>query len=409
MSIAAMNNSVLAMVAQSTSLATISQNISNVSTTGYKTSETMFSTVLSETYPDLDIFSVQGTNRTLIDEQGEITTTGTWSDLAINGDGLFVLNTEMDGSGETLFTRDGSFEVQAVDSDGDGTEDAAYLVDSNGYYLQGWAASSDGSTSSVLSSVYYTAATEIAGQTTSSASIYGVLDATATTDQAMSMTVYGADTNDDGSTEVDSTSLELLWTPADESNTWDLTFSIDGATVSNPTTQVTFDGAGAMTSSGSITLDVTWADGTTSQLAVDMSNILQLSDYTTVDYTTQDGYDTGNLTGVSFDSSGNLTTSYDNGYSVTTFQIPLADFVATNSLEERSGNLYAQTSASGDYTLIEAGGTGSSLVTEALEASTVDLEEQFTKMVMTQTAYDSASRVFTVADEMLQTVANLKS
>lgn len=410
MSLTALSNSTLAMLAQSTSLSTISQNIANVNTTGYKSSETMFATVLTKTSATADIFGVSWDNRNNITTQGTVNSTGTWSDLAINGDGFFVVNTQMDGSGETLFTRDGSWELQAVDSDGDGAEDLAYLVDSNGYYLQGYAADANGNVdTSTMSSVYYTAATTLAGQSTTSAAIYGVLDATATTEQSMSMGIYGPESADDGTTDVGSTALELLWTPGGTSNEWDLTFSIEGATISNPTTAVSFNGSGAMTSSGTVTLDVTWADGTTSQVGVDISNILQLSDFTTVDHTTQDGYDSGSLTDISFDSSGNLVSSYDNGRSIVGFQVPVADFVAANSLEQRTGNLYAQTQDSGDYTLVTAGTQGVSFVAGALENSTVDIETQFTKMIMTQTAYTSASKVFTVADEMIQEVTNMKS
>ncbi len=412
MSTTAMNNAVLALNAQSQSLATISQNVANVSTTGYKSSDTLFSTVLSKSSANLDIFGVQATNRTNVESQGTISATSNWSDLAINGDGMFIVNTEMDGSGTTLFTRDGSFEISAVDSDGDGLEDTGYLVDGNGYYLQGWEAATDGSintASNTLSSVHYTAATTTPGNTTTTATLYGAVDAAATTQQEMAVGVYGPELGSDGTSTISTTSLEMQWTPTShsaEGNTWDLTFGVVGGTVANATTSVTFDGNGAMTSDGLATLDITWSDGTTSQMAVDYSNIMQLAGTTVIDFNQQDGYGAGNLSSVTFDSTGQMSTNYDNGYAVTGYQVALADFVSENSLEERSGNVYAQTPESGDYELLAAG-SQASFVAGALEASTVDLAEQFTRMVMTQTAYDSASKVFTVADEMVQTIYNL--
>ncbi len=412
MSTTAMNNAVLALNAQSQSLATISQNVANVSTTGYKSSDTLFSTVLSKSSANLDIFGVQATNRTNVESQGTISATSNWSDLAINGDGMFIVNTEMDGSGTTLFTRDGSFEISAVDSDGDGLEDTGYLVDGNGYYLQGWEAATDGSintASNTLSSVHYTAATTTPGNTTTTATLYGAVDAAATPQQEMAVGVYGPELGSDGTSTISTTSLEMQWTPTShsaEGNTWDLTFGVVGGTVANATTSVTFDGNGAMTSDGLATLDITWSDGTTSQMAVDYSNIMQLAGTTVIDFNQQDGYGAGNLSSVTFDSTGQMSTNYDNGYAVTGYQVALADFVSENSLEERSGNVYAQTPESGDYELLAAG-SQASFVAGALEASTVDLAEQFTRMVMTQTAYDSASKVFTVADEMVQTIYNL--
>lgn len=407
MSVTAMNNAVLGMIAQSSSLATVSQNISNVNTTGYKTSETMFATALTKTSAVTDIFGVVSENRTLIENQGAISNTGTWSDLAINGDGLFILNTEMDGSGETLFTRDGSFELAAADSDGDGTDDRSYLVDANGYYLQGWAVSEDGTADTgALTSVYYDAGTETTGRTTSTVDMYGLLDPEATTDQQMAVVVYGPEVDGD-TTAVDSTPLKLNWSPTG-SNAWDLTLSIEGATVANGSMAVTFDGQGLMTSTSTQTLDVTWGDGSTSQITVDLSNILQTAGATTVDYSSQDGYGPGMAEGASVDSAGYLSTGYSNGYSVANFQIPLAEFVATNQLASRSGNVYAMTQESGDYTIEAANGGKAEIVASALESSTVQVEDQFTKMIMTQTAYTSASKVFTVADEMMQTVGDLK-
>jgi flagellar hook protein FlgE len=410
MSLAAMNNSSLALLAQSQSLATISQNISNVSTTGYKTSETMFSTVLSEATATADIFSVQADNRTMVDRQGDVTSTGNWSDLAINGDGMFMVNTAKDGSGSTYFTRDGSFDIAAVDSNGDGTEDTAYLVDSNGYYLQGWAANSDGSVSSdsgSLSAVHY-AATSIPGVSTTTASISGTVDATATTDQSLGMSVFGPELGSDGTASVVSQALTMTWSPSTTTtNGWNVNFSIPGATISNASANATFDGAGKMTSDGKTALNVTWGDGSTTTINVDYSNVAMSAGTTTVRASSQDGYAPGDLASVGFDSDGRMTATYDNGKTLTDYQVALADFVAPNSLQELSGNLFAQTQDAGKYTLVAADKSSTSFVAGAVEASTVDLNDQFTKMVMTQTAYTSASKVFSVADQMVTTVYQL--
>ena len=325
---------------------------------------------------------------------------------------MFVLNSAMDGSGKTVFSRDGEFGIKAVDSNGDGTEDTGYLVDGNGNYLQGWSAGSDGTidtTSSTLSSVHYAAATTIPGVATSAITLYGSVDATATTDQQTAAAIYGPQVASDGTSSITSGSLSMLWSPsADTANAWNLTFSLPDATISNASSAVTFDGTGAMTSTGTTTLDVTWADGTTSQMAVDYSNITLTAGTSSVDYAQQDGYSAGNLSGVSFDSNGKMSTTYDNGHTITGYQVALADFVAPNSLQEMSGNVFAQTTDSGAYTLKAANSSSVSFVAGAVEASTVDLNDQFTKMVMTQTAYSSASKVFTVADEMVQTIYNLK-
>src|SRR3954466_6324611 len=90
----AMNTAVYAVAAQSQAMNSISNNIANVNTTGYKRSETMFSTLVtsSDKYSGKDpgIGTVRASNRTLIDQQGQFEQTSSMTDLAISGNGFFV-------------------------------------------------------------------------------------------------------------------------------------------------------------------------------------------------------------------------------------------------------------------------------------------------------------------------------
>jgi flagellar hook protein FlgE len=153
----------LGMMAQSHAFETISSNVANVSTGGFKATETRFTTLLSNKFDNQhDIGGLRPYDINRIASQGQFVQ-GTNMDLAINGSGFFVFNTAEDSSGEQLYGRDGAFEeklgdsisvttngvtqtpTQITDSSG-GTIEVreGFLVDKNGYYVQGWAPQDDG-------------------------------------------------------------------------------------------------------------------------------------------------------------------------------------------------------------------------------------------------------------------------
>ncbi len=131
--------SVMGMVSHAHALGTIGHNIANVNTGGFKSTDTKFATVLSDTlFEQSDLGGARPKDRFRIDVQGTLVATDNEQDVAVNGRGFFVLNTRSDGSGDTLYTRDGSFQLTTVD-------DEAFLVDKNGYFVQGISPLPDGS------------------------------------------------------------------------------------------------------------------------------------------------------------------------------------------------------------------------------------------------------------------------
>ena len=144
----------LGMRAQSHSLSTIGNNIANVTTGGFKRTDTNFSTLLSHTIDkQSDIGGVKPKDLNQITQQGRMSVSDRDLDLAINGQGFFVFNSRVDGSGQTFYGRDGSFEMATVNDitvtgtpsvDATGatitntiTAKDGYLVDKNGYFLPG--------------------------------------------------------------------------------------------------------------------------------------------------------------------------------------------------------------------------------------------------------------------------------
>jgi len=116
-----------------------------------------------------------------------------------------------------------------------------------------------------------------------------------------------------------------------------------------------------------------------------------------------DGLAPGNFTGVTVNSQGLVTASYDNGSHKTLYQVPLAVFTNPNGLNPQNGNVFAATQDSGNANVELAGSNGAgTLVGSATEASTVDIAQEFTKLIQTQNAYSANSKVITTANQMFQ-------
>lgn len=151
----ALTTATLGMMSQSYALNTIGVNIANVTTGGYKSTETRFQTVLSrDIFQQHDNGGVRPKDVQNIARQGLLSTTGNDLDLAINGDGFFILSPTLEVGDELFYGRDGTFTVkvenQVTETDNTGQTTSVsssregYLVDKNGYYLLGWVPEADG-------------------------------------------------------------------------------------------------------------------------------------------------------------------------------------------------------------------------------------------------------------------------
>lgn len=139
------------------------------------------------------------------------------------------------------------------------------------------------------------------------------------------------------------------------------------------------------------------------------NGLTQLAGKYTTNYTTQDGAKYGSYTGVSVSEDGIVTAIFDNGETRAIAQIPIATFVDANSLEALTGNIWIETTASGNATLRTAGDGGAgTIAASSLEDSTVDIASEFTDMITTQRAYSAASKIITTADSMLEELLTIK-
>lgn len=135
----------------------------------------------------------------------------------------------------------------------------------------------------------------------------------------------------------------------------------------------------------------------------DTDGLTQFDANYNVNFVTQNGSQVGQLTSVSFTEEGVVVANFSNGQSQELYKIPLGDFSNPNALGGITGNVYSQTSTSGNVTLKEAGDSGvGNIAPSSLESSNVELAEQLTDMIVAQRAYQANTRVITTSDELLE-------
>lgn len=425
----AMYSAVSGLTAQSKALASISSNIANSSTTGFKGTVTEFTSYINKTTTvDEQVGGVIASNSRSISSQGEIETSSVTTNLAVNGEGFFVVSDDT-ADGGTYFTRNGSF---STDSDG-------YLVNSEGYYLSGWKLDDNGNVS--------------AGNKTSVDSlnsinlsnIKGTPKATSTLGIEANLP-SDAETGDSFTSDVEmfdalgnSHSVTMTWSKTAD-NTWSVSASnpvssndgttttgtisgfpitisfnddgsLAGATQNGTTVDpsaISFSVTGWTTGAGdgSVTMDLGTANGTDglTQYASGEDDP-EIGDWTS----TQNGYEPGTLTGTTIDSTGVVRATFDNGETRAIYQIPIATFANADGLDSESGTTFTQTYESGNYQLRTAGdGKAGDIEAGSLESSTVELTDEFSRMIVAQQAYSAASKVMTTAQDMLDTLISMK-
>ncbi|MDX1974768.1 MAG: flagellar hook-basal body complex protein [Rickettsiales bacterium] len=214
-------------------------------------------------------------------------------------------------------------------------------------------------------------------------------------------------------TGVNTWAAEVYIQPADEVTTsgndgqiafGTMTFNGDGtlASIDSALTQalnITWNPSTNGADPSSITVD--W--GTAGPVGTGQSDGLGqfASDYR-VGFVNQNGAPVGQLTGVSISDDGTITASFSNGETQALYKIPLAQFSDVNELQQSSAGVFSQTQSSGTVNLAQAGAGGAGgIVANSLEASNVDLADQLTDMIVAQRSYQAASKVITIADQLL--------
>lgn len=192
------------------------------------------------------------------------------------------------------------------------------------------------------------------------------------------------------------------------------TFAVPALTVAG-TAAIIFDSNGVPSSFNIAQIDMIYSNGASdSSIALEFGTVGQsdamtqfASSFTTY-FINQNGVRFGTFSGVTIGEDGIVTALFDNGQSAPIYKIPIVTFANPNGLFGKSGNVYAESDESGQGLINTAGsGAAGSIASGALEASTVDIANEFTNMIITQQAYSAAARIISTADEMLDEVLRI--
>ncbi len=389
----------------------VSSNIANVNTTGFKASRISFQELLSQTLRGSSAprGGIGGLNPVQIGlgmalggidtmfTQGSLQDTGKLTDLAIQGDGFFVLS---NGENGYNYTRDGNLDVGI---------DGTLLNLATGMKVMGWEADpSTGAidTTQAMSDIVIPFGQSMA-RATSDLIAKGNLDAEAVTGDTGTATLGVYDSL--GVLH----NIDITYTKGATSNQWTWTASTTetGVSITPSGTTINFNADGSYDSTNpSTTLAIDYGNGSDpATINLDFTNLTQLEGSTSVSSTSQNGLAPGTLSTFSVGSTGEVTGVFTNGLNRTLGQIAMANFTNPGGLVKEGQSLFVVSANSGTPQIGLPGSEGRGSVTAGyLEMSNVELAQQFTSMITAQRGFQANSRVITTSDEMLQELVNLK-
>jgi len=400
--------------ASSKNLDVIGNNIANANTTGFKSSRAEFAEMIASS------LGTSGSKNAGIGvevaavaqqfTQSNFAITGNSLDAAINGNGFFTLQ-QTDGT--PAYTRAGDFKLDT----------SGYLVTNSADNVMGYPVdpSTGLRTSTTLTKLVFPTGQPIAAKQTTAITAALNLDARAT-DAAGDSTVtpviaatprstYGTSLNVYDSQGV-ATTVNLYFQKTATANTWDVYDSL--STTATAVGTVVFDDNGAPVSGSSLTLSVDPSSTnpnltTPFSVAVDLSKITQYGTKFAVSDLTQDGYTSGELTGISIENNGMITTRYSNGVTQSEGQVALANFRNTQGLASVGGNKWVSTFESGLAVMgTPTDGNFGELRSGALEDSNVDLTAELVNMMTAQRAYQANAQTIKTQDQVMSTLVNLR-
>jgi flagellar hook protein FlgE len=426
-----LNAGISGLQANATRLATISDNIANSATYGYRRAQTSFhSMVIGDGLAEQGGYSAGGVRSStvrLVDQGGALIGTQNATDIAINGRGFLPVTSELgaqlqDGTAPMLLSATGSFRQDAN----------GFLRNSAGMALMGWPAAEDGTIPSYARD-NASGLRPIQVGTNQQASF-----PTSRIDMAVNLPADESRPGGSGQSSVlsvayyDSVGLpgamDVTFQPTGTANTWSMDIVDQDSGAPLGTYELVFDDTPG---TGGTLLSATQLGGpggaydpATGAISLDLGGqpvnlhlgrpgeaggLTQRGATFSPAGVTQDGFGTGNLIGLSIDAQGNLDAVYDQGFRRTLYRVPLVDVPNPNGLTSLNDQAYQVSRDSGSAFLWDAGeGPVGEFVGFALQESATDVAEELTNLIQTQRAYSSNAKVIQTVDEMFQETNNIK-
>lgn len=430
-----LNAGVAGLAVNASRLSTISDNIANSATFGYKRAVSDFHSMVVPSGPSRYVAGgVMSVTQRLVDARGPLLSTSNSTDLAVNGRGFLPVTSDVSteagqGRAPMLLTSTGSFRPDAE----------GYLRSTSGLVLLGWPADVDGNvpvfnrdTQDSLVPVRIDTG-QFWGAPTTEMRITANLPATETIDgasgtsQELSVQYYDNLGKPERLTVTFEPVVPAAGAPA--TNQWRLVLNDSASPAGTPVGDYLLTFSGDRSGGGtlqSVAAPVAGGpyDPATGRISINVaggpidvdigllgspSGMTQLSDKFAPVQLSKNGSPAANLNSVEVDATGLLRANFDTGTSRTLYKIPLVGVAAPNGLRAMNDQTYQTTRDSGDMFLWDAGdGPTGEIVGYAREESSTDVSVELTQLIQTQRAYTSNAKVIQTVDEMLQETANLK-
>jgi flagellar hook protein FlgE len=389
-------------------LSVTSNNLANAATIGFKGSRTEFSDLFSSTQQGVGATAVG--NGVAVAEvaqqfsQGNIETTGNSLDLAVSGNGFFVVSND----GALNYTRDGEFQLNS----------AGEIVNDQGQALQAYPPLANGGFNTGGLANITLDTEESSPQATTTATISANLPANATppTDAPFSPTDPDSYNNTTSLTVYDSLgaahTASLYFIKGAAANDWSVQLYVDGNAVGTPQA-LDYSSSGALTTpaDGQVTFPgYTPATGATPMnMTFNFSQTTQYGGNFGVTSVQQDGFTTGQLTGINIDQTGVVQAQFTNGRSVDLGQIALANFANPQGLAQLGNATWAPTNQSGAAVNGVAGNSGfGSVQSGSLEESNVDTTSALVEMITAQRDFQANAQMIQTEDQVTQSIIDIR-
>ena len=391
-----LNISLSGLNASSKELNTISNNIANVSTTGFKESRTEFSSVYSG--GQSNGVEVVGISQNF-EVNGQISGTGRALDMALSGSGFFVVE---DGKGQTSYTRNGIFNM---DSNG-------YIVSNSNAKLQGYSVDGDNNLQQGTVGPIKISTQSQAAKATTNAEFVANLDARSEvidsavtpfdpTDSATYTNSYTTPTYD----SLGNPHTVTQYFVKSSDNQWDVYAVVDGDATLPMTKSNTlnFDESGKLTTGNTYTVSTPVSGADDLNIAMKLDGVTQFGNNFVVSTNNPDGYTSGDYVDMRVESDGSIYANYSNGQTQLQGQVVLANFAAPSELQQTNNTSWVQSFGSG-VPIIGTAGTSQfgELTSSALEASNVDLTQSLVSMMTAQRNYQANTKAISTDSQLTQ-------
>nr|WP_302981884.1 flagellar hook protein FlgE [Plesiomonas shigelloides] len=378
--------------ATSEQMNTISHNIANGSTAGFKSSRTEFQDVYAATFGGGQANGVAVSNIRQSFATGSMTTTNRNGDLAINGDGFFVV----ENNGQKFYTRAGIFDTRQDKNNPSMmnlvSPDGSLLLGKGGQPIaidktdQAPKASTKGSLGLNLDS---------GAPVIDAAKPFDINDPS-TYNSTSTVKVYDQLGNEHQVTQYYRKTAE---------GKWDMHVAMDNTLLPGGATPVEFDDTGKLTKPSPSNLSLTLPNG--QPLALDMSAMTQYGGGFSINSVSSDGYAAGKFANWSFEPDGTVMARYTNGEKVSQGQLQLARFTNNEGLQPAGGNRWTETFASGQAMTGVAGeGQLGGILTGRYENSNVNITDEMVGLMGAQSSYQANAKSIQVANEMTKILFN---